>query len=137
MAKKILISFMILFAVLFLSSNVFAMNNDQNAGQDIKSEMKDSWNKLGDSMQNAGNNVKGAIDNVGNNAKEMMNNNDNSKKDGYDVTRTSARASDNSSMGMMNSTTLTWTVFIVLGIAIIALVWYYAMNQQNTKNNNK
>lgn len=137
MAKKILISFMILFAVLFLSSNVFAMNNDQNAGQDIKSEMKDSWNKLGDSMKNAGNNVKGAIDNVGNTAKEMMNNNDNSKKDGYDVTRTSARASNNSSMGMMNSTTLTWTVFIVLGIAIIALVWYYAMSQQNTKNNNK
>lgn len=137
MAKKILISFMILFAVLFLSSNVFAMNNDQNAGQDIKSEMKDSWNKLGDSMKNAGNNVKGAIDNVGNTAKEMMNNNDNSKKDGYDVTRTSARASNNSSMGMMNSTTLTWTVFIVLGIAIVSLVWYYAMSQQNTKNNNK
>ena len=88
-------------------------------------------------MKNAGNNVKGAIDNVGNTAKEMMNNNDNSKKDGYDVTRTSARASNNSSMGMINSTTLTWTVFIVLGIAIVSLVWYYAMSQQNTKNNNK
>ena len=56
--------------------------------------------------------------------------------DGYDATRTATArtANDNTFLGM-NSTTWTWFVLAIAAIAIVGLVWYYAMQTKNEYNN--
>ena len=146
MTKKILIALMILFATLFLSNTVFAESAIQNGMNDAGSEVKDSWNKIGGAVQDVGNNVRGAINSVEGAANDAMNgnkHNDNQNNDqnkgimnndnGYTATRTSTDT-ENNVLGM-NSTAWTWAVIVVLGVAIVALIWYYEAQKTPEKRN--
>lgn len=130
MAKKIF-SFIIALSIMFATSFVFA-----------ESELKDSADKTGHTMQNvvngagtilkdAGEGIKDGARNVGetvNNGARDMTRTDNN--DGY----TAARTSNNGTIMGMSGTTWTWLVLGIAALAIVALVWYYAMQNKNEYN---
>lgn len=141
MTKKVF-SFIIALSLMFSTSFVFA-----------ESELKDSADKAGNTMQNvvngagtvlkdAGEGIKDGARNIGedikdgardvggaiNNGARDMTRTDNN--DGYTATRTS----DNGTIMGMSGTTWTWLVLGIAALAIVALVWYYAMQNKNEYN---
>lgn len=136
MTKKVLITILALIATLFFTSSVFANTAAENGARDVGTEMKDSFNKLENGAENVGNNVKGAVTNAGETLTGHNNNNNNNNNHntntGYTTTRTSA--TNNGLFGMNTSTMWTWIVLAIVGIAIVALVWYYG--SQNITNRN-
>jgi sensor c-di-GMP phosphodiesterase-like protein len=133
MTKKI-ISFLIAIFIIFATSSVFAAN-----------EIKDTMEKAGNGVQNvvdgAGNIINDAGTAINNGAKSVgnavsngtnmlatdMTRADNTNSN-YSATRTST---DSTIMGM-SANMWTWFVLAILALAIIALVWYYAMQNNNT-----
>jgi hypothetical protein len=137
MTKKVF-AFLIAIFIIFATSSVFAAN-----------EIKDSMDKAGSSVQNvvdgAGNIIKDAGTTITDGAKNVGNavsngtnklTTDMTRTDttntNYSATRTSA---DSSFMGM-SANTWTWFILAIAALAIIALVWYYAM-QNNTEYDNR
>lgn len=150
MLKRI-ITLILAICIIFATSFVFATN-------DAGSEVKDSLDKTGDSVRNtvdnAGNAVRSTVDNAGNMVRDGVghiengiedlgntfsagasrttnNNNDNIS---YRTTRTS---NDTATFAGMSANTWVWFVMAIATVAIIALVWYYAMqNDVNYRKNN-
>lgn len=136
MAKKIFLILSVVSALLICHSTVYAevAQDIQRGASNIGNEIKNSWNKAGNSMQDAGNTVASGISNMGNDNKDnnnnpIMNDNNNNR---YTAGRTSAMGNGGSFLGM-SSTTFTWIILAIVGIAIVALVWYYGMQQSNKK----
>lgn len=140
MTKKIFALIIGLFLIL-TTSCVFAAN----------SEINDSMNKSGNTIKNvvggAENVIEGAGSAIGSGIRDLGNtfangasrvtNNGNNQNTGYTTTRTAtARTADNGTFLGMNSTTWTWFVLAIATIAIVGLVWYYAMQNKNEYNNN-
>ena len=131
MTKKI-VSFIIALSLIVSSSFVFA-----------ESEIKDSADKAGHTMQNvvngagtvlkdAGEGIKDGARNVGeavNNGARDMTRTDNN--DGY----TARRTNDSATIMGMSGTAWTWLVLAIAALAIVGLVWYYAMQNKNEYNN--
>lgn len=140
MTKKI---FALIIGVLLIltTSCVFAANN----------EIGDSMNKSGNTIKNVVGGAENVLENagsaIGTGIKDLGNtfadgaarvtNNGNNQNTGYRTTRTAtARTADNGTFLGMNSTTWTWFVLAIATIAIVGLVWYYAMQNKNEYNNN-
>ena len=157
MAKKYLIITLILLATLF-SYSVFAANDIGDAARDMGNEMSNSWDKMANTAENMGNNIQGAANSVGgtignffgmndenntdnttddyNNINNVTaNTTDNNNTTDYTATITAAGATTNNGLFGMGSTMWTWVILAVLGIAIVALVWYYGA--QTTERHNK
>lgn len=160
MSKKIIAT---IIAILFLltSSFVFAANNEINssmnkAGDSIKNVVngagnivKDGAGAIGNGINNSANAVRSTVENGANEAQNMgqdaKNHSENMAsaltQDNYNVDRTSiearttSNAPNNSFLGM-NGTTWTWFILGIAALAIIALVWYYAMQNKNSEYDN-
>lgn len=130
MTKKIF-AFLLGIAMIFITSSVFATN-----------EIKSSMDKAGSSIQNAvngaGNVVKEGASAVGNGVKDLGNTLQNGvtrtegetgtdTNNGYTATRTAT--TDGTILGM-SANTWTWFVLAIAALAIIGLVWYYAMQNK-------
>lgn len=148
MTKKIVTILVACFALLLFSNIVFA----ENAGE----EVKDSWDKTTQSMQNAGktventmkatgNNIEGTMKNAGDKMSSSVtgtthnirtNNPIHNNPTAYNATRTSTNTGF---LGMGNNTMWsTWLIIAILAVAIVALVWYYGMqNTKSTKSRNE
>ncbi|MBR3249421.1 MAG: hypothetical protein IKF83_01825 [Clostridia bacterium] len=143
MSKKIILSIILLTAIVLSFNCVFA----ENMAQDAANTVNDSIDKTQNTMNNAGNAIKDAgnsamnavnstvngamntvneltqdrnTSNTDNNNMNMAGTNDNAN---YTTTRTSA---EGTILGM-NSTAWTWLIMGAVAIAIVALIWYYAM----------
>lgn len=148
MTKKIFALIIGLLLVL-CTSYVFASNN----------EIIDSMNKTGNTVKGAVEGVRNVVGNVengvengatriGNGVKDLGNtfadgaarvNNDGTTLNGNnnDNRYTAARTSTGGTFMGMNGTTWTWFILAIAGLAIIGLVWYYAMqNDYKTNNSN-
>lgn len=142
MTKKI-VSFIIALSLIFATSFVFAA-----------SELKDSADKTGETMQNvvngagtvlkdAGEGIKDGAQNIGEDIKDGARNVGEAVNNGArDMTRTdnndrytARRTSDNGTIMGMSGTTWTWLVLAIAALAIVGLVWYYAMQNKNEYNN--
>ena len=111
--------------ILFLSgSAVFANTNSISEGMsNVGNEVQSSWDKLGNSVQNAGNHIANGMSNMG-----MTATNDNQRNNDYTAIRT---ATNTPTILGMNGTMWTWFVFAILSVVVIALVWYYGMQQKD------
>lgn len=149
MTKKI---FAVIFAfvLIILTSTVFAagelqdsMNkagaNVKNAVEGTENVLKDGAAAVGNGTKDLGNTIQNGATAVGNGAKNVgttMQNGVSSvtrNKDentGYTAMRT---ATGGTFMGM-NGTTWTWFILAIAALAIIGLVWYYAMQNNNDYN---
>lgn len=130
MTKKLFIILSTLCALLFFSTSCFATDGLANGVNNIGNEIKGSLEKTGNSIQNGVNHVTGTTNNNLRNDNNVRTSTTNT--DGYTATRTST----NPTFLGMNSTMWTWFVFAILAIVIVALVWYYGMQNSNNRSSN-
>lgn len=157
MHKKVLIGLVVAMSLIFSFTICYAednknetgenmVNNAENtvedAGKNVGNMVKGATNSIKDGAQNLGgaimngaNAAGNAVENGANNAKNAMENtfdgnNENSDNTDYTATRT---AGEGTFMGM-TSNTWSWLILGIAAIAIIALVWYYSMQLNNTRN---
>lgn len=130
MAKKIFVSFAMI--VLCLCCSVcFAAGENSNVN--LGEEITDSLDKTGDSVRNVADDVMNGVDgntrNNNNNYNTRNNNtNNNVFTNGYNAVRTSV---DDVATGNMSTTTWIWIILAVAAIVIVAMVWYYAVQDNN------
>lgn len=151
MKKKIYISIFAIIAITLFSFSYTFANNDMTAVDGIRNAvggaenvvedagrglvdgvrnitsngenaMGNASHDVGNTMQNAGNGIAGSLSNDNNN---------------YNATRTTTRSAVSEAEGTflgMNSTMWTWLIMAIVGIAIVALVWMYAKQNNNSYN---
>ena len=141
MKKKYIIVSILAILTIFSMSFCFAAednNSENNKETNLGNQITESMNKAGQNAENViedvtGNKntvdnmkntmgdmadgIKGAAQSVGNTASDAMN---------YTTSRTSTTADQTNN----TNSTWTWIIIAVVAVAIIGLVWYYAM--QNT-----
>ncbi len=136
MKNKLLLSILIIFTIFLISITCFASNTN------LENELKDSINKSEHTIENAGETVKNIASDVGNGIQNAASDigrgienvfhassNDMADSSGYAAARTSTDASSSGVSGI-SRTTWIWLIMGTVGIAIIALTWYYV-----TQNN--
>lgn len=141
MTKKIF-SFIIALSLMFSTSFVFAESELKDSADKTGNTMQDVVNGAGTVLKDAGEGIKDGARNIGedikdgarnvgeavNNGAHDMTRTDNN--DGYTATRTN---NDGTIMGM-SGTAWTWLVLAIAALAIVGLVWYYAMQNKNEYN---
>lgn len=137
MAKKIFTCLAVIILSLCCSVCFAAEGNNSDSSKDsnvnLGEEITDSLNKTGESIKNVTND---AMNTGRNDSKNNNNNNDNNFRNSgtnYNATRTSVE--DTTTVGTTNLSTTTWIwiIMAVVAIIIVAMVWYYAV-QDNTKD---
>lgn len=144
--KRLLMFTAILFTVIaFATSYSYANNSTMEQMKDsIRNAVGGAENVVEDAGKDASNGIKDGFNSIGNTtnsavngASEVMNNTtsyfSNDNNDGYTARRT---ATDTTFAGM-NGTVWTWLIIGVAAIAIIAFLWYYAMQKTSDTNNNE
>ena len=131
MSKKFLTTGIIAMLLLFFSTAFcFASENSNNSGSnnvDLGNELTKSMNKVEKKASDMTDNIKGdSKDNMDNAVGGMGN----KIKSDYDATRTSVDTTLEDTTGM-NGTTWIWIILAVIGIVILATVWFYAMQNSN------
>ena len=146
MKKKHLIITSIVFSILLilLSCNIFASG--------VTDEMKKSVDKTQNSVKNAGNIIENATNGAANTAKNMVDDAGNKIENGmetgenmmqnvagnmtydttgnYNTTQTSANET-----ASMTSNVWLWMILATIAIVIVALVWYYTSQTNNSNKN--
>lgn len=98
---------------------VDGVRNITSGGENM---MENVAGDVGNGVQNAGNDIAGAL---------TTDNND------YDATRTTTRSAVDANEGTflgMNGTVWTWLIIAVVAVAIIALIWMYVKQNNNSYN---
>lgn len=137
MTKKI-IAFILALCILCLTCSVFAANN----------ELNDSLHKTTNTVRNVVGGAENVVENgaaaIGNGVKDLGNTfsagasrvttdaTNMAHNDGYAATRTA----NTGTFAGMNGNTWTWFILAIAALAIIGLVWYYAMQNKNEYNDN-
>lgn len=145
MKKKTIIAMVTALSVIFFGiSYSFAANNiGQEAVDGIRNVVGGAENVVENAASGVVNGVKDATHATENTAGNVMNSasrtisgamtSDNNNGN-YTATRTSA-TSNNYTLFGMNSTTWAWLIMAILGIAIVAVVWYYGkQNEVSSKH---
>lgn len=125
MAKRVFLSLAIIILSVLCCSVCFAADNNSNVN--LGEQITDSLDKTGDSLRNAAGDVMNTID--GDNNRTRNNNNNNyTNGTGYNAVRTSV---DQMTTGNMSTTTWIWIILAVAAIVIVAMVWYYAVQNND------
>lgn len=125
MAKRVFLSLAIIILSVLCCSVCFAADNNSNVN--LGEQITDSLDKTGDSVRNAAGDVMNTID--GDNNRTRNNNNNNyTNGTGYNAVRTSV---DQMTTGNMSTTTWIWIILAVAAIVIVAMVWYYAVQNND------
>ncbi len=133
MAKKIFMAFAII--VLSVCCSVcFASEGESNSNVNLGEEITDSLNKTGNSVRNVADDVMNGGKDHAKNDNNNRNNNNNARSmtngTGYNAVRTSVEDVANGNANM-SATTWIWIILAVAAIIIVAMVWYYAVQDNN------
>lgn len=145
MKKKLFITAILLtiFTFAFIS-NVFANTGMDNAVNGIRNFVGGAENVMEDAGKGVVNGVKDGANAVGNGARDVANGIDNGmnrdnratgNNGGYTATRTSADTGATGLFGNVSNDVWTWMVLAIVGIIIVALVMYYAKQNNITTYN--
>ncbi len=147
MKKKLYITLLTLVAIIFFSFSYTFAANDMSVVDGIRNVVGGAENVVEDAgkgvvdgvrnvtsggenvMENVAGDIGNGVQNTGNKVAGSLRNDNNN----YDATRTSTNAAEGTFLGM-NSTVWTWLIMAVVGIAIVALVWMYAKQNNNSYN---
>ena len=151
MHKKLFISFAILISLIFSFTICFAndggnmvkdaADNVRNAVGSVENTVENAAKDVANTSKNVTGNIENGANNVGNNMENNHNNQQNTstnnlKSNDYNATRTATGTTSNTFMGM-NATAWTWLIIGIVAIAIVALVWYYAMQTRSSDYNDR
>ena len=123
--KFLLISTLLIVLLSITASTVFAnnaLNTIGNVAEDVTSAAGNVLTTGVDAVRNTVDDVANGITNMGNNNRSGNGNT------GYTATRTNTNATW---LGM-DATMWTWLIMAILGVAIVAMIWFYA-KQDNTE----
>ena len=149
MKKKLFITAIILaiFTFAFIP-NVFANTGMDNAVNGIRNFVGGAENVVEDAGKGAVNGIKDGVNAIGNGARDVTNGIDNGmnrdnrtsgittdNNGGYTATRTSADTGATGLFGNVSNDVWTWMVLAIVGIIIVALVMYYAKQNNITTYN--
>lgn len=149
MKNKLYISILSIIAILALSFSYTFAANDMSAVDGIRNVVggaenvvEDAGKGIVDGVRNITSNGENAMGNVARDAGNTMQNAGNGiagtmQGTDYNATRTTTRSAVDAGEGTflgMNSTVWTWLIMAVVGIAIVALVWMYAKQNNNSYN---
>lgn len=144
MKKKLFVSAILcaIFSFCLITFSFAANNGMDNAVNGIRNFVGGTENVIEDAGKGAANGIKDGVNAIGNGAKNVVNDVENGMRDGhvndnngYTATRTSADTGANGIFGINNVGT--WIVLAIVGIIIVALVMYYAkQNNVITYNHN-
>lgn len=155
MNKKIFISTLLIITLLLISSLSFATENTllQDGVNGVRNFVGGAENVIEDTARGAAGAIKNGTNNVENglntavddmtNNNDNMNDNNNNNDDNNYMAGTTDNNNNNGNytaartatfMGM-DGTTWTWFVIGIVGIAIIALVWAYSMQDTRREHN--
>lgn len=111
-----------------------AENVIEDAAKGITNGVREGTNKIEDMGRNTATTIENHM-NDNTMAGGILSNNNN--MGGYTSERTTARTTtnDNSFLGM-SASTWGWVIMAVLGVAIVALVWYYGKQFNHISNHN-
>ena len=147
MKKKFYITLLTLVSIIFFSFSYTFAANDMSVVDGIRNVVGGAENVVEDAgkgvvdgvrnvtsggenvMENVAGDIGNGVQNTGNKVAGSLRNDNNY----YDATRTSTNAAEGTFLGM-NSTVWTWLIMAVVGIAIVALVWMYAKQNNNSYN---
>lgn len=155
MSKKLTISALLIITLLFVCSMSFAAENTllQDGVNSVRNFVGGAENVVEDAAQGAAGAIKNGTNNIENGlntAVDDMNNNDNMNNDnnnnGNNDDNFMAGTTDNNNNGNytaartatfmgMDGNTWTWLIIGIVGIAIIALVWAYSMQENRIERN--
>lgn len=147
MKKKLYITLFILLAILtfsfsytFAANNIAVVDGIRNVVGGAENVMENAGNGIVSGVRNvtsAGQNtMENATGDMGNRTMGGMTTDNND----YTATRTTTRMATDTNTGTflgMNSTMWTWLIMGIVGVAIIALVWMYAKQNENSYNEYK
>ena len=158
MTKKFLVSILVAVILSGVFSVCFANEDNGSNNINLGNEITRSFDKTEDSAKNLVNGTMEAEQKMENGAKDMGQRIENGARDmeqkiengvrdvsgavtenrnNYSTTRTTTSASinaDNTIAGMTTNTWM-WIIFAVAGIIILSAIWYYAVQNKDTKNN--
>lgn len=147
MTKKFLVSILVAVILSVVFSVCFANEDNGSNNINLGNEITRSFDKTEDSAKNLVNGTMEAEQKMENGAKDMGQKIENGVRDvsgavtenrnNYSTTRTTTSASinaDNTIAGMTTNTWM-WIIFAVAGIIILSAIWYYAVQNKDTKNN--
>ncbi len=149
MTKKV---FAIIIAIVLMLcvSNVFAANTEitdsmTKASNTARNVVGGAENVVRDAANTVGTGIKDTTNAVGNGVKDLGNtfqagaarvtNNGNMNNNNYTTTRTATTGNNARFLGM-SANTWTWFVLAIVTLAIVGLVWYYAMQNKNEYSDN-
>ena len=139
MVKKVLIITTILSAILFISfSTCFAVENNMSMNT-MARDMKNMSAGIEGGMQSVANGVGNVTRDLGNGAMNVVNGiSEGIQNTAVATTSSNYNASRTSTATVlgMNANTWTWLIVGILGVAIVALVWYYGKEHSQSSNNN-
>ena len=98
----------------------------ENAARDTAGAIREGFNTAGEATQNMIDDAKNGMDNNMNDDR----NNDNDGIAGYGVDNGDGYTAQRTSADAITGTGWTWVVLALIGIAIVALVWYYVRQDQ-------
>ena len=137
MSKKLLTSGIIAIILFFTTAFCYAAeegNTSSSDKMDLGNELTESMNKVNKSADNMTDNIKNddtADGAMMNDNDDTMKKDDNGLRSDYNATRTSLDNDLNNGTGM-TGTTWIWIILAIVGVVILATVWFYAM--QNSGN---
>jgi len=151
MKKKLYITLFTLLAILtfsfsytFAANNIAVVDGIRNVVGGAENAMEDAGNGIVSGIRNVTSAGQNTMENVTHDMGNENNNTRNTNMGGmttdnndYTATRTTTRMATDTTDGTflgMNSTVWTWLIMAIVGIAIVALVWMYA--KQNNRSYN-
>lgn len=140
MTKKVFIVFAISLLVILLGTYSFATENMMNK-DNIKNTIMNAENSVANgvtsainSVKNTANDAMNSMENGMNDMTQNTNDTNNENNSTYNVTRTDATTQTR--VAGMTATSWTWLIIAVLGVAIVALVWYFARQYTDNHSHN-
>ena len=137
MKKKFLFISALLIALLSITASTVlannALNTIGNVAEDVTSTagnvLTTGVDAVGNTVRDISNGTMKAENNV---AAGVTNMNDNNRSGNRNTGYTATRTNTNATWLGMDATMWTWLIMAILGVAIVAMVWFYA-KQDNTE----
>lgn len=133
MKKKLLISIAIILVTIFSFTVCLATDGLGNVANDVRNVVGGAENTVENAAKDVSNVSKNATGSVENGMHAGINDAKSMTNSSYNTTRVST--GDATMMGM-SSNTWTWLIIGIAAIAIIAVIWYYSMQFNNTRGTN-
>lgn len=149
MTKKIF-AFILVLTLIFATSCVFAANELKDSMDKAKNTVNNVANGAGTIVKDAGTAITDGVKDVGNAINDGVRGIGGAVADGAnkvtsDMTRTdnvgnnydytAVRTANEGTIMGMSPNTWTWFVLAIAALAIVGLVWYYAMQNKNEYHN--